>query len=134
MDKATARLMRVDVCVDGVQLHKPLHFSTGPFSKYTHWKQTVFYLQEDLTICAGEEVGTQPSSVRYIHARCQVSAPCLAKQVVFAHEFVPRLVQIRGVLTCAPNERNPRDLDIDIKIDFEGQRSAVHFSQEFKLR
>lgn len=21
------------------QLHKPLHFSTGPFAKYTHWKQ-----------------------------------------------------------------------------------------------
>jgi type I protein arginine methyltransferase len=35
------------------QLHKPLSFSTGPFSKYTHWKQTVFYLREALTVNAG---------------------------------------------------------------------------------
>lgn len=25
--------------------HKPVRFSTGPHAKYTHWKQTVFYLQ-----------------------------------------------------------------------------------------
>ncbi|CCC67591.1 hypothetical protein NCAS_0A10330 [Naumovozyma castellii] len=26
----------------------PVSFSTGPFSAYTHWKQTLFYLQDDL--------------------------------------------------------------------------------------
>ena len=30
--------------------HKPVRFSTGPHAKYTHWKQTVFYLQEPLII------------------------------------------------------------------------------------
>lgn len=30
--------------------HKPIKFSTGPHTKYTHWKQTVFYLKEVLTM------------------------------------------------------------------------------------
>ena len=30
--------------------HKPVRFSTGPHAKYTHWKQTVFYLQEPVVI------------------------------------------------------------------------------------
>ncbi|MCJ1455345.1 hypothetical protein MMC28_005700 [Mycoblastus sanguinarius] len=36
--------------------HKPILFSTGPHSKYTHWKQTVFYLREVLTVEEGETV------------------------------------------------------------------------------
>ncbi|KAF1959583.1 S-adenosyl-L-methionine-dependent methyltransferase [Byssothecium circinans] len=36
--------------------HKPIRFSTGPHTKYTHWKQTVFYLQDVLTVEEGEEV------------------------------------------------------------------------------
>ena len=39
-----------------VQLHKPIRFSTGPFTEYTHWKQTVFYLRQPLTICEGERI------------------------------------------------------------------------------
>jgi protein arginine N-methyltransferase 1 len=38
------------------QVHKPIVFSTSPHSKYTHWKQTVFYLREPLTVCTGETV------------------------------------------------------------------------------
>lgn len=34
--------------------HKPIRFSTGPHTKYTHWKQTVFYLRDVLTIREGE--------------------------------------------------------------------------------
>jgi protein arginine N-methyltransferase 1 len=29
-------------------------FSTGPDSRYTHWKQTVFYLKDYITIKKGE--------------------------------------------------------------------------------
>lgn len=36
--------------------HKPIEFSTGPHAKYTHWKQTVFYLKEAITIKAGETI------------------------------------------------------------------------------
>ena len=35
---------------------QPLGFSTSPFSKYTHWKQTIFYLDEPISVCEGEEV------------------------------------------------------------------------------
>jgi len=34
--------------------HKPIKFSTGPHAKYTHWKQTVFYLHEVLRVNRGE--------------------------------------------------------------------------------
>jgi len=36
--------------------HKPIHFSTGPRAKYTHWKQTVFYLNDELTVEQDEEL------------------------------------------------------------------------------
>jgi protein arginine N-methyltransferase 1 len=36
--------------------HKPVRFSTGPHTKYTHWKQTVFYLKDVLTVSSDEEV------------------------------------------------------------------------------
>ena len=38
------------------RVHKPLGFSTSPFSKYTHWKQTIFYLNDPISMCAGEEL------------------------------------------------------------------------------
>ena len=38
------------------QIHKPIIFSTSPHSKYTHWKQTVFYITDPLTVCVGEEI------------------------------------------------------------------------------
>ncbi|KAI9796238.1 MAG: type I protein arginine N-methyltransferase Rmt1 [Piccolia ochrophora] len=42
--------------IDFTACHKPIRFSTGPHTKYTHWKQTVFYLPEVLTVEEGEEV------------------------------------------------------------------------------
>jgi len=38
------------------QVHKPIGFSTAPFARYTHWKQTIFYLRETLTICNRETI------------------------------------------------------------------------------
>ncbi|CAI4216831.1 unnamed protein product [Parascedosporium putredinis] len=38
------------------ECHKPVRFSTGPHTKYTHWKQTVFYLKDVLTVSADELV------------------------------------------------------------------------------
>lgn len=34
--------------------HKPVVISTSPKSTVTHWKQTVFYLEDTIMICAGE--------------------------------------------------------------------------------
>jgi len=36
--------------------HTKLMFSTGPRSEYTHWKQTVFYLDEPMTVTSGESI------------------------------------------------------------------------------
>jgi protein arginine N-methyltransferase 1 len=36
--------------------HKKVGFSTSPDSPYTHWKQTVFYFNECLTVNKGEEL------------------------------------------------------------------------------
>ena len=36
--------------------HLPLTLRTGPLSEYTHWKQTVFYLDEAISISEGESI------------------------------------------------------------------------------
>ena len=36
--------------------HNPIRFSTGPHARYTHWKQTVFYLAEPLTMEKDERI------------------------------------------------------------------------------
>lgn len=35
-------------------LENPVHFSTGPYSTPTHWKQTVFSLSEPISITEGK--------------------------------------------------------------------------------
>lgn len=42
--------------IDFTACHKTVRFSTGPHTKYTHWKQTVFYFKDVLTVQQGEEV------------------------------------------------------------------------------
>ncbi|KAG9949248.1 CoA-transferase family III, partial [Aureobasidium melanogenum] len=66
--------------------HKPVKFSTGPHTKYTHWKQTVFYLDDNLTVEAGEK--------------------------------------LNGTLLCKPNERNRRDLDVEIEYNLEANEQG----------
>jgi protein arginine N-methyltransferase 1 len=75
---------------------KPISFTTGPGSKYTHWKQTVFYTTEVLSVSEQEE--------------------------------------IKGSLSCKPNAKNPRDLDITIAVDFDVKHCSVHLSQDYFLR
>ncbi|CAM8889639.1 unnamed protein product [Rhodiola kirilowii] len=42
--------------VSFTKCHKLMGFSTGPRSRATHWKQTVMYLEDVLTICEGEQI------------------------------------------------------------------------------
>ncbi|OIT04255.1 PREDICTED: probable protein arginine N-methyltransferase 1.2 [Nicotiana attenuata] len=42
--------------VSFTKCHKLMGFSTGPKSRGTHWKQTVLYLEDVITICQGEAV------------------------------------------------------------------------------
>ncbi|KAH7715069.1 CRE-PRMT-1 protein [Aphelenchoides avenae] len=42
--------------VEFTKCHKRTGFSTGPDCQYTHWKQTVFYLNDALTVKKNEEI------------------------------------------------------------------------------
>jgi hypothetical protein len=37
-------------------LENPVTLSTAPFKKYTHWKQVVFYLDQELKVEEGDEL------------------------------------------------------------------------------
>ncbi|KAK4086281.1 hypothetical protein Purlil1_9366 [Purpureocillium lilacinum] len=67
--------------IDFTACHKPIRFSTGPHTKYTHWKQTVFYFKDVLTVQEGEEI------------TCK--------------------------LLVKPNDKNRRDLDIEVDYELE---------------
>ena len=36
------------------RLERPVMLSTSPYKKYTHWKQTVFYMEEDIDVRDGD--------------------------------------------------------------------------------
>merc|ERR1711971_362761 len=76
--------------------HKRVGFSTAPEAPYTHWKQTVFYLEDYLTCKRGEEV--------------------------------------YGVFKMKPNERNVRDLDFSIDVDFHGELGEVTEKNCYRMR
>lgn len=78
------------------QVHKPIGFSTAPYCRYTHWKQTIFYLRKTLTICEGET--------------------------------------IKGSITCKPNSKNRRDLDIGLRLNFHGRHSDAITHMDYRLR
>ncbi|XP_053258603.1 protein arginine N-methyltransferase 8 isoform X4 [Podarcis raffonei] len=42
--------------IEFTKCHKKIGFSTAPDAPYTHWKQTVFYLEDYLTVRRGEEL------------------------------------------------------------------------------
>jgi len=42
--------------VEFSRCHKPIIIRTGPKNQYTHWKQTVFYLEDVLSIDEGEAI------------------------------------------------------------------------------
>lgn len=59
-DQVHALLVWFDI--DFSRCDIPIHFSTGPYSEYTHWKQTVFYLKDALTLNTGELIHGSISS------------------------------------------------------------------------
>ncbi|XP_037098516.1 protein arginine N-methyltransferase 8-B-like isoform X2 [Syngnathus acus] len=76
--------------------HKKTGFSTAPDAASTHWKQTVFYLEDYLTVKKGEE--------------------------------------IFGSIAVRPNEKNVRDLEFTLELDFKGQLCDAAISHDYKMR
>ena len=84
-------------CAFTQRVHQPLGFSTSPFAKYTHWKQTIFYLSDPIALCMGEE--------------------------------------IIGTISCKPNRKNVRDLDIALIISLDGQHTKMSNKHlDYRLR
>lgn len=42
--------------IEFTKCHKPTGFSTAPEQHYTHWKQTVFYMEESITVKRNEQI------------------------------------------------------------------------------
>eukprot|EP00064_Thunnus_orientalis_P002218 superscaffoldBa00000155_g2225 len=82
--------------IEFTKCHKKTGFSTAPDSPSTHWKQTVFYLEDYLTVKKGEE--------------------------------------IFGSITVRPNEKNVRDLEFTLELDFKGQLCEAAISHDYKMR
>jgi len=82
--------------VEFTKCHKRIGFSTAPESPYTHWKQTVFYLDNYLTVKRNDE--------------------------------------IYGTFSMSPNERNTRDMDFVIDIEFKNDVNDVTESNKYRMR
>ncbi|XP_022167523.1 protein arginine N-methyltransferase 1 [Myzus persicae] len=82
--------------VEFTKCHKRIGFSTAPESPYTHWKQTVFYLDNYLTVKRNDEVF--------------------------------------GTFSMSPNERNTRDMDFVIDIEFKNDVNDVVESNKYRMR
>uniref|UniRef100_A0A1B6LU91 type I protein arginine methyltransferase n=1 Tax=Graphocephala atropunctata TaxID=36148 RepID=A0A1B6LU91_9HEMI len=82
--------------IEFTKCHKRIGFSTAPEAPYTHWKQTVFYLNDYMTVKKSEE--------------------------------------IYGIFGMKPNQRNNRDLDFSIDIDFKGELCEIHESNSYRMR
>jgi len=82
--------------IEFTKCHKRIGFSTAPEAPYTHWKQTVFYMEDAITAKKGEE--------------------------------------IYGVFRMKPNERNKRDMDFEIDIDFRGELCEVSEKNKYRMR
>eukprot|EP00049_Salpingoeca_infusionum_P018831 m.358986 g.358986 ORF g.358986 m.358986 type:complete len:349 (+) comp18358_c0_seq1:185-1231(+) len=81
--------------IDFSVCHKRVWFSTCPTADYTHWKQTVFYLEQVLAVKEGEEV--------------------------------------HGRIKCMPNAKNPRHMDFELYIKFDGENCQAEFTQKFYM-
>jgi protein arginine N-methyltransferase 1 len=50
------RLKKKNYCLSDSPSFSPFCFEKGPHAAYTHWKQTVFYLDDVLSMKKGEEI------------------------------------------------------------------------------
>jgi len=73
-----------------------IKFSTSPYGPATHWKQTVFLMDEVIPVHVGE--------------------------------------MIEGHFELRQNPRHKRNLDINIKVDFDGSISEMHENNLYKMR
>ncbi|XP_063761307.1 protein arginine N-methyltransferase 8-B isoform X2 [Eleginops maclovinus] len=98
--------------IEFTKCHKKTGFSTAPDAQYTHWKQTVFYLEDYLTVRRGEEI-------------------------VGSIDMKPN-EKNNGFCTLSPlflfSLNLQRDLDFTFELDFKGQLCEAAISHDYKMR
>lgn len=82
--------------VEFTKCHTWTGFYTGPNDQYTHWKQTVFYLEDYVKMKKGE--------------------------------------LLEGVFSCKPGDKNVRDLDFKVQVNFKGDIDEAKIEQHYKMR
>ncbi|OBS80874.1 hypothetical protein A6R68_20930 [Neotoma lepida] len=135
--------------IEFTKCHKKMGFSTAPDAPYTHWKQTVFYLEDYLTVRRGEEIyGTismKPNAKNVVGLR----EPCMAMtteekghmEQLTSRELLERSpmpgkgCDLLPRLTLWPFAlSSQRDLDFTVDLDFKGQLCETSVSNDYKMR
>lgn len=107
--------------------HKPIEFSTGPHTKYTHWYVCVHNAWR---------LSLASSLTHLIHTTPLNPSTTNRKQTVFYLTnpiAIANGESIRGRLECKPNGKNPRDLDITIDYAFAGSTGSVQEKIEYHM-
>ncbi|XP_029697879.1 protein arginine N-methyltransferase 8-B isoform X2 [Takifugu rubripes] len=100
--------------IEFTKCHKKTGFSTAPDAPYTHWKQTVFYLEDYLTVRRGEEIsGSMAMNPNEKNTeRGLLNRPSLSNTVFCSW----------------------RDLDFTFELDFKGQLCEAAIGHDYKMR
>ena len=96
--------------VEFTKCHKKTVFTTSPEGKYTHWKQTVFYLDF-------------------------LAAPRIHKQVSFDRSLTAEKgEEVCGEFGIKQNPTNAKEVDFQFDLDFRGEESTLREFLTFKMR
>ena len=79
--------------IEFTKCHHKVAFSTGPDARHTHWKQTIFYLDD--------------------------------------FPFCKKGAEVNGEFSMKPNTRNVRNLDFEIKVDFNGASESNTYRMRY---
>ena len=114
--------------IEFTHCHKRVGFSTAPEAPYTHWKQTVFYLEEYLTCVKVtvflfflEEYLTCVKVSFFLdeYLTCVKVRDTLPGRKALSKILSFQGEEVYGVFRLKPNDRNVRDLDIEVDVDFQ---------------
>ena len=118
--------------IEFTHCHKRVGFSTAPEAPYTHWKQTVFYLEVKRGVEFQRLRRATGKAVLHMHTLC-----LLLDNLYFSFQdylTCTKGEEIYGVFKLKPNTRNVRDLDIEIDVDFQGELSQISEKNKYKMR
>jgi type I protein arginine methyltransferase len=108
--------------------HTKIKFSTGPRSKYTHWKQTVFYLNDEMVVNNNDTIsGSISVKVRAVPCIAVLCCAVLCRGGGLIHSL-----RLFGVVQR--NAKNPRDIDIQVSTKKDGAQPRAELTQSYRLR